>query len=147
MSNEDKQNRPVYEQPGILDPDRNVPNSKEPDLKIVTHYNDDDGAYPDTRTSFTDTSANAMEPMEDLAFLRGEVRPKTAGGGDTAKIRPNILPNSDPMAGGALPEHSKTAYKAGNPSFFTDPLKLAALTMLMLLVIIGEVLLLIWLIK
>ncbi|MCR4687943.1 MAG: hypothetical protein K5745_00160, partial [Saccharofermentans sp.] len=91
MENNGKQERAVYEQPGILDPDRNVPYNKDTDLTIVTHYNNDSEVYPDTRTSFTDTSANAMQPIEDYALLRGEVKPKVRGSSSGVKITPNII--------------------------------------------------------
>ena len=35
-----------------------------------------------------------------------------------------FMVNSDLMAGGAEPVHAKSAYDAGNPSFFTDAKKL-----------------------
>ena len=147
MNSEERDYKPVYEQPGILDPERNVPNSKSPEFRIVTHYNEEAASYPDTNTSFTDTSANSMEPIEDFDLINGNVRPKVVGGGNAGKITPRIMPNMDPMAGGALPTHSKAAFKAGNPSFFTDPVKLILYTVLMLLVVAAEAFLLIWLIR
>ena len=124
------------------------------DLKINVHYDDEEefqdpvkGVTPE----FTVHSLNALDPFEDEALLSGEVKPKNTGkfsGVETYESKifeaeedfdneeevddPSVftrdghkfMVNSDLMAGGAEPVHAKSAYDAGNPSFFTDAKKL-----------------------
>ena len=144
------------------------------DLRIDVHY-DDEEEIPDpakgVTPEFTVRSLNALDPFEDEALLSGEVRPKNTGRKsgvesfesqifeadedfDDEEEDPSVfnrdghtfMVNSDLMAGGAEPVHAKSAYDAGNPSFFTDAKKLTfsliGLTVLIFAELIGLVLLL-----
>ena len=150
---------PLFDRPGRLDPGRKVPNTKDPSFTIHTHYREGDNVPADDRTVFTEESANAMQPFEDEALLRGDVKPRKTGkvtgnsyitkyydpdsdyteGGHKVKV------NSDPMAGAASPVHAKSAFKAENPGFFNDIRKLGFYTAAVCLLIALEIGCLIWL--
>ena len=150
---------PLFEKPGTLDPGRKVPNTKDPAFTIHTHYREGDTIPADDRTVFTETSANAMQPFEDEALLRGDVKPRKTGKvTGSAYISRTYDPeqdynneghkvkvNSDPMAGAASPEHTKSAFKAENPGFFNDVRKLGMITAAVCLLILLEIGCLIWL--
>ena len=142
--------KPLYERPGRLSPGRGVPvpgKTPNEDLKINVHYDDEEefqdpvkGVTPE----FTVHSLNALDPFEDEALLSRSF--SILGAKDKAKEMaknaeqkaplevddPSVftrdghkfMVNSDLMAGGAEPVHAKSAYDAGNPSFFTDAKKL-----------------------
>ena len=46
--------------------------------------------------------------------------------------------NSDPMAGGAVPSHAATAFRAGKPSFYSDPVRLGLYSAGLILLICAE---------
>ncbi|MBR3247393.1 MAG: hypothetical protein IKG03_03240 [Clostridiales bacterium] len=74
---------PLYERPGRLDPDRNVPITRQDRVDVNVHYDaeqktfvkDSDKPSPE----FTEQSVNALDPFEDTALLQGEVKPKVVG--------------------------------------------------------------------
>lgn len=72
---------PIYERPGRLDPDRNIPMEKRSRVDVNVHYSDDPkGYFKDSNVpEFTGESANAMDPFEDTALLFGDVKPKVVG--------------------------------------------------------------------
>ena len=174
MSNTSKQNNtPLYEKPGRLDPGRKVPNLKDSELTIHTHYRDGDAIpnFDPAHTEFTDVSANALEPLEDEALLRGEKQPKSTGvktgaqvyvskqfepefagslkdiKADLDKSGHKIIRNSDPMAGGASPAHARSSFKPEHPDFFRDTKKLALYSCGLIFVIAAEVAVLYWLFR
>lgn len=155
MKSAKKNSKPLYERPGRLSSERNVPTApkdKHKDLRIEVHYDGDD-AIPDpvkgTTAEFTAGSLNALNPFEDEALLSGEVKVKNTGklsGFEPIESQifeaeedfedeedPSVfardghkfMMNSDLMAGGAEPVHAKSAFDAGKPSFFTDAKKLS----------------------
>ena len=72
---------PLYERPGRLDPDRNVPITRRSSVDVNVHYDDEDKTFIKDSDSpeFTDRSVNAMDPFEDEALLSGEIKPKSTG--------------------------------------------------------------------
>lgn len=73
--------KPLYERPGRLDPDRNVPITRQSRVDVNVHYDETqktfirDSDFPE----FTEQSVNAMDPFEDSALLKGDVKPKVVG--------------------------------------------------------------------
>ena len=85
MKSAKKNSKPLYERPGRLSSERNVPaaeKTQNKDLRIKVHY-DGDEAIPDpvkgTTAEFTAGSLNALAPFEDEALLSGEVKVKNTG--------------------------------------------------------------------
>ena len=85
MKNRKTSLKPLYERPGRLSSERNVPaapKAKDKDLRLNVHY-DGEGEIPDpvkgTTAEFTSGSLNALNPFEDEALLSGEVKPKNTG--------------------------------------------------------------------
>ena len=72
---------PIYERPGRLDPDRNVPVTRQDRVDVNVHYDDKSKTFiKDSDTpEFTGQSVNALDPFEDTALLNGEVKPKVVG--------------------------------------------------------------------
>lgn len=72
---------PLYERPGRLDPNRHVPIERKERVDVNVHYaRNSNGYYKDSdSTEFTGESANAMNPFEDSALLKGDVKPKSTG--------------------------------------------------------------------
>ncbi len=72
---------PLYERPGRLDPDRNVPITRQDRVDVNIHYDDKQKAFVRDSDSpeFTEASVNAMDPFEDTALLKGDVKPKASG--------------------------------------------------------------------
>ena len=72
---------PIYERPGRLDPDRHIPMDKRSRVDVNIHYDDSrKGYFKDSDTpEFTEQSANAMNPFEDTALLKGEIKPRATG--------------------------------------------------------------------
>lgn len=77
---------PLYERPGRLNPDRNIPMDRRKSVDVNVHYDDDRKGYlvGSNVPEFTNQSANAMDPFEDEALLMGDVKPKVVG------VRPGI---------------------------------------------------------
>lgn len=77
---------PLYERPGRLNPDRNIPMDKRSRVDVNVHYDDARKGYlvDSSVPEFTNQSANAMDPFEDEALLMGDVKPKVVG------VRPGI---------------------------------------------------------
>lgn len=77
---------PLYERPGRLNPDRNIPMDRRKRVDVNVHYDDAlKGYLVDSNVpEFTNQSANAMDPFEDEALLMGDVKPKVVG------VRPGI---------------------------------------------------------
>ena len=72
---------PLYERPGVLDPDRNIPINRKSGEYANVHYDDENKGYlkeSDT-PEFTENSVNAMDPFEDSELLSGFIRPKSTG--------------------------------------------------------------------
>lgn len=177
MKSENRFSKPLYERPGRLSSERNVPletKKKDDDLRIAVHY-DGNEAIPDpvkgTTAEFTAGSMNALDPFEDEALLSGEVKPKNTGkfsGVEPFQSQvfeaeedfededdPYVFSkdghtykiNSDLMAGGAEPVHARSAFDAGKPSFFTDVKKLSLLMVCVAILILAEFIGLILLVK
>ena len=72
---------PLYERPGRLDPDRHVPITRQDRVDVNIHYDDKQKAFVKDSDSpeFTENSVNAMNPFEDAALLKGDVKPKSTG--------------------------------------------------------------------
>ena len=72
---------PLYERPGRLDPDRNVPVTRRDRVDVNIHYDEGSKTFiKDSDTpEFTEQSVNALDPFEDTALLNGEVKPKVVG--------------------------------------------------------------------
>ena len=157
MKSKTPQNVPLYEKPGNLDPGRKGPNRKEPDFTIVTHYrnNESDLSGGDSSAEFNEMSANALEPFEDEDLLSGKVSVRRTGRPTGAKAYVTktfeselesdyetdghkYKRNSDPMAGGAVPSHAATAFRAGRPSFYSDPVRLGLYSAGLILLICAE---------
>lgn len=79
--NKSASNLPLYERPGRLNPDRNIPLEKRSRVDVNVHYEDaPKGYFKDSNTpEFTSQSANIMDPFEDEALLMGDVKPKVVG--------------------------------------------------------------------
>lgn len=77
---------PLYERPGRLNPDRNIPMDRRKSVDVNVHYDDARKGYlvGSNVPEFTNQSANAMDPFEDEALLMGDVKPKVVG------VRPGI---------------------------------------------------------
>lgn len=73
--------KPLYERPGRLDPDRNVPITRQSRVDVNVHYDEAQKTLIKDSDSpeFTEQSVNAMNPFEDSALLKGEVKPKVVG--------------------------------------------------------------------
>ena len=73
--------KPLYERPGRLDPDRNVPITRQSRVDVNVHYDEAQNTFIKDSDSpeFTEQSVNAMNPFEDSALLKGEVKPKVVG--------------------------------------------------------------------
>ena len=146
------------------------------DLRISVHYDGEDefvDPVKGTTPEFTVRSLNALEPFEDEALLSGEVKPKNTGrksGVESFESQifeaeedfddeeeedaslfnrdgHTYMVNSDLMAGGAEPVHAKSAFNAGKPSFFTDAKKLTFSLIGLFVLILGEFIGLILLLK
>lgn len=72
---------PLYERPGRLDPDRHVPLDDSDRVDVNVHYERLQGNYFKTSDTpeFTENSANAMNPFEDSALLKGDIKPRSTG--------------------------------------------------------------------
>ena len=73
--------KPLYERPGRLDPDRNVPITRQSRVDVNVHYDETQKTFIRDSDSpeFTEQSVNAMDPFEDSALLKGDVKPKVVG--------------------------------------------------------------------
>lgn len=73
--------QPLYERPGRLSPDRNIPITRQDRVDVNVHYEEKSKTFVKDSDSpeFTDRSANAMNPFEDTALLKGEVKPRATG--------------------------------------------------------------------
>ena len=73
--------KPLYDRPGRLDPDRNVPITRQSRVDVNVHYDESQKTFVRDSDSplFTEQSVNAMDPFEDSALLNGEVKPKIVG--------------------------------------------------------------------
>ena len=73
--------KPLYERPGRLDPDRNVPITRQSRVDVNVHYDESQKTFVRDSDSpeFTEQSVNAMDPFEDSALLKGDVKPKVVG--------------------------------------------------------------------
>ena len=85
MKSKSRNPKPLYERPGRLSSERNiplVPKKKNDDLRLKIHY-DGTEEIPDpvkgTTAEFTAGSLNALNPFEDEALLSGEVKPRNTG--------------------------------------------------------------------
>lgn len=81
LINNSVEETPLYERPGVLDPDRNIPINRKSDEYANVHYDDENKGYlKDSDTpEFTENSVNAMDPFEDSELLSGFIRPKSTG--------------------------------------------------------------------
>lgn len=72
---------PIYARPGRLNPDRNIPMVRPARVNVNVHYDEQKKTIVKDSDSpeFTDRSANAMNPFEDTALLKGEVKPRSTG--------------------------------------------------------------------
>jgi len=72
---------PLFERPGRLDPERNVPITRQDRVDVNVHYDDGPKTFIKDSDSpeFTEQSVNALDPFEDTALLNGEIKPKTIG--------------------------------------------------------------------
>ena len=72
---------PIYQRPGRLDPDRHVPLDRTGRVDVNVHYEEEKKTFIKDSDSpeFTGQSANAMDPFEDTALLKGEIKPKSTG--------------------------------------------------------------------
>ena len=72
---------PIYARPGRLNPDRNIPITRQDRVDVNVHYDDQKRTFVKDSDSpeFTERSANAMNPFEDTALLKGEVKPRSTG--------------------------------------------------------------------
>ena len=72
---------PIYERPGRLNPDRNIPITRQDRVDVNVHYEEKQKTFvkDSDSTEFSDRSANAMRPFEDTALLKGEVKPRSTG--------------------------------------------------------------------
>ena len=73
--------KPLYDRPGRLDPDRNVPITRQSRVDVNVHYDEAQKTFVKDSDSpeFTEQSVNAMDPFEDSALLKGDVKPKVVG--------------------------------------------------------------------
>ena len=73
--------QPLYERPGRLNPDRNIPITRQDRVDVNVHYEEKQKTFvkDSDSTEFSDRSANAMRPFEDTALLKGEVKPRSTG--------------------------------------------------------------------
>lgn len=73
--------KPLYERPRRLDPDRNVPITRQSRVDVNIHYDEAQKTFVKDSDSpeFTEQSVNALNPFEDSALLKGEVKPKVVG--------------------------------------------------------------------
>lgn len=81
LKDNSQEETPLYERPGILNPDRNLPLNRKSGDYVNVHYNEKkDGYLIDSDSpEFTGGSVNAMNPFEDSELLSGFVRPKSTG--------------------------------------------------------------------
>ena len=90
---------PIYERPGRLDPDRNIPITRQDRVDVNVHYDEQQKTFVKDSDSpeFTEGSANAMDPFEDTALLKGDIKPKSTGiKTGAAKIESKIfVPETD----------------------------------------------------
>ena len=72
---------PIYERPGRLDPERNIPITRQDRVDVNVHYDEQEKSFVKASSDpeFTEISANAMNPFEDTALLKGDVKPKSTG--------------------------------------------------------------------
>ncbi|SDX66873.1 hypothetical protein SAMN02910264_00372 [Ruminococcaceae bacterium YAD3003] len=72
---------PIYERPGRLNPDRHIPIDKSESVGVNVHYDEQQKTFvkDSDSTEFTEMSANAMNPFEDRALLKGEIKPRSTG--------------------------------------------------------------------
>ena len=91
--------KPLYERPGRLDPDRNVPITRQSRVDVNVHYDEAQKTFIKDSDSpeFTEQSVNAMDPFEDSALLKGDVKPKVVGiRKNTPKVESKIfVPETD----------------------------------------------------
>ena len=89
---------PLYDRPGRLDPDRNVPITRQDRVDVNIHYDAKDKTFiRDSDTpEFTEQSVNALEPFEDTALLQGEVKPRVVGVRQVRRVESRIfVPETD----------------------------------------------------
>ena len=81
LNNSNSDQTPIYDRPGMLSPDRNVPITRTDRVDVNVHYDEDLKEFVKDPPSpeFTEQSANAMDPFEDAALLKGDIKPKTTG--------------------------------------------------------------------
>lgn len=81
LINNSVEETPLYERPGVLDPDRNIPINRKSDEYANVHYDNEKKGYLKDSDSpeFTENSVNAMNPFEDSELLSGFIRPKSTG--------------------------------------------------------------------
>lgn len=72
---------PLYDRPGRLNPDRHVPITRSDRVDVNVHYDEQQKGFLKDSDSpeFTEQSANAMNPFEDTALLKGDIKPKSSG--------------------------------------------------------------------
>ena len=72
---------PLYDRPGRLNPDRHVPITRFDRVDVNVHYDEAQKTFINDSDSpeFTEQSANAMDPFEDTALLKGDIKPKSSG--------------------------------------------------------------------
>jgi len=72
---------PLYDRPGRLNPDRHVPITRSDRVDVNVHYDEQQKGFIKDSDSpeFTEQSANAMNPFEDTALLKGDIKPKSSG--------------------------------------------------------------------
>ena len=105
---------PIYERPGRLDPDRNVPVTRRDRVDVNVHYDETSKTFVKDSDSaeFTEESANAMNPFEDTALLKGDVKPKVVGvRSGMPKVESKIF----------VPEISNDVTKKVKPSAVPEP--------------------------
>jgi len=88
LINKSVEETPLYERPGVLNPDRNVPINRKSGDYVNVHYDNENKGYLKDSDSpeFTENSVNAMNPFEDSELLSGFIRPKSTGVKTGAKI-------------------------------------------------------------
>ena len=81
LINESVEETPLYERPGVLDPDRNIPINRKSGDYVNVHYDNEKKGYLKDSDSpeFTENSVNAMDPFEDSDLISGFIRPKSTG--------------------------------------------------------------------
>ena len=85
MKSRRNSDKPLYERPGRLSSERNVPvpgKARNENLRIKVHYDGSEDIPDPVRgvtPEFTMGSLNALEPFEDEALLSGAVKPKNTG--------------------------------------------------------------------